>query len=112
MMAETTIEQARAGSGGMRLLGIVLLFVGAGTMLGALLYSPYDRFTELERLTQVIECNNQRAQRGDYSMSCERQPLQVHNPQRAKMRELMFMGGGAILILGGIFAAAGGRRRA
>lgn len=104
-MDETPITP-RSPSRGL-LLGIALLLLGAALMIGGYLYDPYDRFSELDRLSEQGECLNRSITRGGGGLDCVPQPLAVYSPARAGNRQMIFMGGGALLLLGGIFAAAG-----
>jgi hypothetical protein len=99
----------------MRITGFVLLAMGAAVMLGAFLYQPYIRYDEGQILSQQIHAQNKALNDRISGISTpmldeESFPSAVYSPEKAQTRGLAFGGGAALLLLGGIFVAAGSRR--
>jgi hypothetical protein len=101
----------------MKIAGFILLAVGALIALGAFFYDPYVRYSETDLLSQRIEAQSKaiddRVTRGLATPDPREEdfPSEVYSPERAQNRELGFMAGGALFLLGGVFVAGSGRRR-
>lgn len=94
----------------MKISGFIILAIGALVMIGGFLYDPYVRYDELQLISRKIDAQSRALDRGTKMPGDEDFPAAVYSPARAQTRELIFMGGGTLLLLGGIFAAVGSRR--
>ena len=85
-------------------------------MVAAFLYSPYIRYTEDQILRQQVEglnkaLNDRNEGIPTPSPSDADYPAAIYSAARAGNRQVAFMGGGALLLAGAVFAAVGARPR-
>ena len=93
----------------MKNVGFALLAIGAALMIWGFFQPSNDRPSRDEAYWEMVRAKMD--ERGGESQNLSSIQDGTFSPQRAQNRQLIFGGGAAMLLLGGIFTAAGYRTR-